>query len=64
MTSSRSYKAPVPLEEAISILRTQAGKQFDPNLVDIFTEQLENGKIELQFSEVEEKQLIPELSGG
>lgn len=63
MTSSRSYKAPVPLEEAISILRTQAGKQFDPNLVDIFTEQLENGKIELQFSEVEEKQLIPELSG-
>ena len=63
MTSSRSYKAPVPLQEAISALRTQAGKQFDPNLVDIFTEQLEKGKIELQFSDPEKTQPAPELSG-
>lgn len=49
ITSVRNYKAALPLQEALTILRSEAGKQFDPNLVEIFAEQLENGKIQLQF---------------
>ena len=36
MMSGRPYKHPVSSEEAIEELRTCAGKQFDPNLVDSF----------------------------
>ena len=36
MLSGRPYKHPVSSEEAVEELRTCAGKQFDPNLVDSF----------------------------
>jgi putative nucleotidyltransferase with HDIG domain len=45
MTSQRPYRMPLPMEEAVAILRTEAGKQFDPKLVLTFIEQLEAGEI-------------------
>ena len=47
MTSVRGYKDAVPLEKAIENLRLEAGRQFDPGLVDVFVELLESGALEL-----------------
>lgn len=61
ITSDRSYKAARSLDEAITILRAEAGKQFDPSLVEIFVEQLETGKIKLQS--IDEQQPAAEPTG-
>ena len=34
MTSSRSYRAALPLDFAVEVLRVEAGRQFDPAIVD------------------------------
>lgn len=48
ITSTRSYKNAIPLEKALRILREEAGRQFDPNLVSIFIALVEDGKIEIR----------------
>jgi putative two-component system response regulator len=40
LTSVRPYKAAWPVEKAAEHLRTQAGKHFDPRLVELFLAQL------------------------
>ena len=41
MTSDRTYRNGMPMEEAVGILRKNAGTQFDPEIVDVFTGMLE-----------------------
>ncbi len=36
MTSTRPYRAAIPRDEAISIVRNEVGRQFDPHIVQIF----------------------------
>ncbi len=45
MTSSRSYRQPVSMEEAVRNLEAGAGRQFDPVLVPIFIHLVRNGLI-------------------
>ncbi len=53
MTSSRSYKDPIPVARALEILEKEAGKQFDPNLVKVFVELVRSGKIKLRTHQEE-----------
>lgn len=41
MTHKRVYKEAAPMEEAISYLRDQKGRHFDPELVEVFIKNLE-----------------------
>jgi HD-GYP domain-containing protein (c-di-GMP phosphodiesterase class II) len=45
-TSRRVYKAALSHEDAVADIRGQAGKQFDPNLVDLFLQ------VESDFQEI------------
>jgi len=48
MTSVRTYKPALTVEEALAILRKEAGKQFDPKLAVIFIDLVESGKMEIR----------------
>ena len=48
ITSVRSYKEAASPQEAVRILREEAGKKFDPSLVAVFVDLVEGNKIELQ----------------
>lgn len=41
LCSERVYKRAWPVEEAVALLRSERGKHFDPNLVDLFFEHLD-----------------------
>ena len=47
MTTQRSYRAPLTLEQAAAVLRDEAGKQFDPKLALTFVKQLRDGTIRI-----------------
>ena len=36
LTSRRPYKGPMPLDQALSIIREESGVRFDPELVEVF----------------------------
>jgi len=40
LTSDRPYKQAWPVEEAVDLIRENRGKHFDPELVDVFLEEL------------------------
>jgi PAS domain S-box-containing protein len=41
LVSKRTYKAPLPHEEAVRIITSERGTHFDPEVVDVFIEQQE-----------------------
>ncbi len=48
MMSKRSYKLAYPLEQALSIMEEEAGRQFDPQMASIFVRLVRSGKIEVK----------------
>jgi putative two-component system response regulator len=53
LTSTRPYKQAWPVEEAVALLRREAGRQFDPRLIPKFIEMLPQVKdIMGQYSEI------------
>jgi len=41
LTSKRPYKDPFPVEVALDIIREDRGKHFDPDVVDVFLENID-----------------------
>ncbi|HZM17615.1 MAG TPA: HD domain-containing phosphohydrolase, partial [Candidatus Krumholzibacteria bacterium] len=48
MTTNRPYRQAMPVEKAIALLRGNAGRQFDPEIVERFIDLLEAGSIEVR----------------
>lgn len=59
ITSIRSYKDATEPEQALKILRSESGKQFDPNLVELFAELVEDGKVELRAPQANVPPVLP-----
>jgi diguanylate cyclase (GGDEF)-like protein/putative nucleotidyltransferase with HDIG domain len=55
---SRPYKLSLPTDEAIEVLNSQAGIVYDPNLVRLFTDHID----ELEQTAIKESENAPELS--
>ena len=51
MVSRRSYKPAMPLEKAEHILWAESGKQFDPNIVEVFLGLLKSGRVKVAADE-------------
>ena len=47
MTSKRCYKELMPVEKALRIIREEEGKQFDPDMAEVFIRIFREGKIHL-----------------
>jgi putative nucleotidyltransferase with HDIG domain len=52
MTSSRSYRAALPLDLALEVLRVEAGRQFDPRAISALCEVVEQWRAELEAEPV------------
>ena len=52
ITSKRCYKKSSSVEEAREILLEEAGRQFDPHMVQVFIRCLDEGKIRLVGSDM------------
>lgn len=50
MISTRCYKPDMPVAKALEILEQEAGKQFDPKLVALFTNMVNNEQLGLPIS--------------
>ncbi len=48
MTSSKSYKEPISVSDALAEVRAGAGTQFDPTVARIFVQLVERGALEVQ----------------
>lgn len=59
MTSTRPYRPALPHEEAVAQLRRQAGRQFDPKVVDLFVALLEWEGSEKAFRELQRQSAPP-----
>jgi diguanylate cyclase (GGDEF)-like protein/putative nucleotidyltransferase with HDIG domain len=55
---SRPYKLPININEAVEILRSQGGTVFDPNMVQLFIDNID----ELDKTAAKESDSMPELS--
>lgn len=51
MTSQRSYRAPMKVEDAVGELKKYAGIQFDPLVVKIFLSKLPKLDVKMEFTE-------------
>ena len=47
MTSDRPYRKALPVEKALAELRNEAGRQFDPDIVEVFFRLMERDIINL-----------------
>jgi len=45
MTNDRPYRKAMTIEEAVEEIKKEAGSQFDPDFVELFTEILMRGEI-------------------
>lgn len=59
MMSSRSYKEAYSLEQTLLILEEEAGRQFDPQLVHLFTRLLWKGEVEVKNAANAEEESAP-----
>ena len=50
MISKRCYKQEMTLEYAVNELERGAGSQFDPELVPVFIQEIQSGRVELVYS--------------
>jgi HD-GYP domain-containing protein (c-di-GMP phosphodiesterase class II) len=61
MTSDRPYRPALPLSKALEELKREAGKQFDPRVVEAFLKLIEKGKL---IIEREKKRKFTEIKKG
>ncbi|MBO7356155.1 MAG: HD-GYP domain-containing protein, partial [Lachnospiraceae bacterium] len=48
MTANRIYRKRMPFSQVMSELRNNRGKQFDPQLLDVFINLIDEGKIDIK----------------
>ena len=53
LVSDRIYRKSIDMDDAVKILRHNAGSQFDPNLVELFIEELKKNNFDFSEQKVE-----------
>lgn len=65
LSSKRVYKPPFPHEECVAIIQSQAGKHFDPELVEVWlTVELKFREIAMQYTGVSADDMEPSPGDG